>query len=108
MSFTLNGGSTQAGPARRVARRAADKKGKSLIKHALHRAFARPVLHPWFRLRRGLTLGVRAAVIGSEGVLLVRRDYTNPAADLRALAAAQEKLQEAIRKRAHRREDTNG
>lgn len=76
MSFTLNGGSTQAGPARRVARRAADEKGKSLIKHALHRAFARPVLHPWFRLRRGLTLGVRAAVIGSEGVLLVRHTYS--------------------------------
>ena len=31
---------------------------------------------PWFRLRRGMTLGVRAAVLDAkEGVLLVRHSY---------------------------------
>ena len=34
-------------------------------------------LHPWFRLTRGSTLGVRAAVIDAEGrvLLLVRHSY---------------------------------
>src|SRR4029079_18590131 len=63
-------------PMQRVARRAANERGKPLIKRALHRTFARPVLHPWFRFRRGFTLGVRAAVIGNEGILLVRHTYS--------------------------------
>jgi 8-oxo-dGTP pyrophosphatase MutT (NUDIX family) len=34
------------------------------------------VLHPWFRLRRGLTLGVRIVVHDAEGrILLVRHTY---------------------------------
>ncbi len=37
---------------------------------------SRAVLHPWFRLRRGLTLGVRVAVRDSDGrFLLVRHTY---------------------------------
>lgn len=36
----------------------------------------RPALHVWFRLSRGLTLGVRAAVIDAEArVFLVRHTY---------------------------------
>ena len=36
----------------------------------------RPVLHLWFRWSRGLTLGVRAAVLDGEGrVFLVRHGY---------------------------------
>lgn len=34
------------------------------------------MLHPWFRLRRGLTLGVRIVVHDAEGrILLVRHTY---------------------------------
>ncbi len=37
---------------------------------------SRRLLHPWFRLRRGLTLGVRVAVSDGEGrILLVRHTY---------------------------------
>jgi 8-oxo-dGTP pyrophosphatase MutT (NUDIX family) len=37
---------------------------------------SRAVLHPWFRLRRGLTLGVRIVVHDAEGrILLVRHTY---------------------------------
>jgi 8-oxo-dGTP pyrophosphatase MutT (NUDIX family) len=37
---------------------------------------SRTVLHPWFRLRRGLTLGVRIVVHDAEGrILLVRHTY---------------------------------
>ena len=34
------------------------------------------VLHYYWRFRRGMTLGVRAVVLGPEGVLLVRHGYT--------------------------------
>src|ERR1700674_3996658 len=33
------------------------------------------LLHYYWRLRRGMTLGVRAVVLGPEGVLLVRHGY---------------------------------
>ncbi len=40
-------------------------------------AIVRPVLHRYWRITRGLTLGVRAAVIDAENrVLLVRHTYT--------------------------------
>lgn len=47
-----------------------------MAKAALFRLVSRFVLHPWFRLTRGTTLGVRAAVIDGEGrVLLVQHSY---------------------------------
>ncbi|MDB5456444.1 MAG: MutT/nudix family protein, partial [Caulobacter sp.] len=37
---------------------------------------ARPLIHAWFRLRRGLTLGVRGLVTDADGkVLLVSHTY---------------------------------
>lgn len=45
-------------------------------KQAAFSTLSRLVLHPWFRLRRGLTLGVRVAVSDGEGrFLLVRHTY---------------------------------
>ena len=42
----------------------------------LYRILSRLVLHPWFRLTRGLTLGVRVLVQNPQGqVLLVRHTY---------------------------------
>ncbi len=42
----------------------------------LYRILARLVLHPWFRLTRGLTLGVRVLVQNPQGeILLVRHTY---------------------------------
>jgi 8-oxo-dGTP pyrophosphatase MutT (NUDIX family) len=41
----------------------------------LYRAVSRSLLHPWFRLRRGMTLGVRALVVDGGSVLLVRHSY---------------------------------
>jgi 8-oxo-dGTP pyrophosphatase MutT (NUDIX family) len=47
-----------------------------MSKAALFRVVSRFALHPWFRLTRGTTLGVRAVVIDNEGkVLLVRHSY---------------------------------
>ena len=47
-----------------------------MSKAALFRIVSRFVLHPWFRLTRGATIGVRAVVIDPEGrVLLVRHSY---------------------------------
>ncbi len=43
----------------------------------LYRILARFVLHPWFRLTRGLTLGVRVMVQNPQGhILLVRHTYS--------------------------------
>ena len=40
------------------------------------RIVSRAVLHPWFRMTRGPTLGVRAAVIDGDGrFLLVQHSY---------------------------------
>ncbi len=45
-------------------------------KRAAFSTVSRLLLHPWFRLRRGLTLGVRVAVRDGEGrFLLVRHSY---------------------------------
>lgn len=45
-------------------------------KHLAFSTVSRSLLHPWFRLRRGLTLGVRVVVRDGEGrVLLVRHRY---------------------------------
>ncbi|MBL8908700.1 MAG: NUDIX domain-containing protein [Rhizobiales bacterium] len=45
-------------------------------KAALFRMVSRLALHPWFRLTRGTTLGVRAVVIDGKGrVLLVQHSY---------------------------------
>lgn len=42
----------------------------------LHRTVAKFLLHPWYRLTRGLTLGTRTVVIdGGSHVLLVRHTY---------------------------------
>ena len=47
-----------------------------MIKRALFTAASRLVLHPWFRLTRGLTLGVRVAVFDETGgVFLIRHTY---------------------------------
>jgi 8-oxo-dGTP pyrophosphatase MutT (NUDIX family) len=47
-----------------------------MVKHLLYRAASRALLQPWFRWRRGITLGVRAAILDGEGqVLLVRHTY---------------------------------
>ncbi|MCP5081532.1 MAG: NUDIX domain-containing protein [Alphaproteobacteria bacterium] len=43
----------------------------------LYRILSRLVLHPWFRLTRGLTLGVRILVQNPQGhILLVRHTYS--------------------------------
>jgi len=45
-------------------------------KQAAFSTVFRLLLHPWFRLSRGLTLGVRVAVSDGEGrILLVRHSY---------------------------------
>jgi 8-oxo-dGTP pyrophosphatase MutT (NUDIX family) len=47
-----------------------------MIKSNVYRAVSRSLLQPWFRLRRGITLGVRAALIDRDNqVLLVRHTY---------------------------------
>src|SRR5262245_11088109 len=47
-----------------------------MLKSIAFRAASRFVLHPWFRLTRGLTLGARALVIDETGkFLLVRHSY---------------------------------
>lgn len=47
-----------------------------MLKKTLFAAASRLVLQPWFRQSRGLTLGVRVAVIDAQGeVLLVRHSY---------------------------------
>jgi len=48
----------------------------SMSKAALFRVVSRFALHPWFRLTRGTTLGVRAVVLDAESrVLLVQHSY---------------------------------
>ena len=48
----------------------------AMVRQALYRSLARGLLQPWFRLSRGLTLGVRAAIFAGDGqVLLVRHTY---------------------------------
>ncbi|CAN5307374.1 NUDIX domain-containing protein [soil metagenome] len=47
-----------------------------MVSKAVFRIASRALLHPWFRLSRGMTLGVRAAIIDAEDrVLLVRHTY---------------------------------
>lgn len=47
-----------------------------MSRKALFKTASRLLLHPWFRWRRGLTLGVRCVVIaGDDRVLLVRHSY---------------------------------
>src|SRR5262245_60456929 len=47
-----------------------------MINRPILGALSRALLHPWFRLRRGLTLGVRAAIFDHDGrVMLVRHTY---------------------------------
>jgi len=47
-----------------------------MSKAALFRIASRFALHPWFRLTRGSTLGVRAVVLDAAGkVLLVKHSY---------------------------------
>jgi 8-oxo-dGTP pyrophosphatase MutT (NUDIX family) len=44
--------------------------------HAMASRFLLLLMQPWFRLRRGMTLGVRAAVFDEEGrIFLVRHSY---------------------------------
>jgi 8-oxo-dGTP pyrophosphatase MutT (NUDIX family) len=45
------------------------------MKKLLFSIASRTVLQPWFRLSRGLTLGVRICVLDGEQVLLVRHSY---------------------------------
>ena len=46
------------------------------MKRTLYRILAKTVLHPWFRITRGLTLGTRVMVRNGEGhILLVRHTY---------------------------------
>ena len=46
------------------------------MKKTMYRIAARTVLHPWFRLSRGLTLGTRVLVRNAAGeILLVRHTY---------------------------------
>jgi ADP-ribose pyrophosphatase YjhB (NUDIX family) len=47
------------------------------LRTAVERFLLLPVLHSYFRVARGLTLGVRAAVLtGDERVFLIRHTYT--------------------------------
>ncbi len=47
------------------------------MSRSVYRIVSRLVLHPWFRLTRGLTLGVRVLVQNPQGeVLLVRHTYS--------------------------------
>src|SRR5438552_10539353 len=44
--------------------------------HAMASRFHLLLMQPWFRLRRGMTLGVRAAVFDEEGrIIMVRHRY---------------------------------
>ena len=46
------------------------------MKKAIFKLASRLILHPWFRLSRGMTLGVRVLVINQAGeILLVRHTY---------------------------------
>lgn len=45
------------------------------IGQSMRRLLTRIVFRPWWRLSRGLTLGVRAVVAGKDGVFLVRHSY---------------------------------
>jgi ADP-ribose pyrophosphatase YjhB (NUDIX family) len=46
-----------------------------MISKQIHKALARSVLLPWHRVTRGLTIGVRVAVLKANEVLLVRHTY---------------------------------
>ncbi|MEJ8572265.1 NUDIX domain-containing protein [Microbaculum marinum] len=43
----------------------------------MRRLIRKLVFRPWWRLSRGLTLGVRGVVAGEQGVLLVRHSYVS-------------------------------
>lgn len=47
-----------------------------MIRRSLYKTASRLVLHPWYRLSRGMTLGARCLVVDAGGrVLLVRHGY---------------------------------
>lgn len=46
------------------------------MKKALFKIASRLILHPWFRITRGTTLGVRTAIINDNNeILLIRHSY---------------------------------
>jgi ADP-ribose pyrophosphatase YjhB (NUDIX family) len=50
---------------------------QALLRKVLYKASSRFFLHPWFRLTRGISLGVRALVRDEDGrILLIRHSYT--------------------------------
>ena len=47
------------------------------LRKVLYKVGSRFILHPWFRLTRGISLGVRALVRDEDGrILLIRHSYT--------------------------------
>lgn len=69
----LAGGAGPVSPARPAASSLESARGRN---EPLHLRLFRRLIHVWFRLSRGMTLGVRAAVLdGEDRVFLVRHSY---------------------------------